>query len=184
MKLHLPPATVRRARELAARVGQPVVDLARAHTTVAVERATLRLAGLPGADAEGTPWVNRLVDVLGEDLGEEALAHGVVVPVWDALLRGEADDLPSLAQKAAAGSVRFRCRRAPTRARPVRPRTAPSPRAWPGSMPGVPSATDSCARWGTRRGPRGSTSSSPRATSTRTCPRRRPPPAPGPTSSR
>ncbi|MFW6774958.1 lysine 5,6-aminomutase subunit alpha [Nocardioides sp. CPCC 205120] len=108
MKLHLPPQTVRRARELAARVGQPVVDLARAHTTVAVERATLRLAGLPGADAEGTPWVNRLLDVLDEDLGEDALAHGVVVPVWDALLRGEADDLPSLAQKAAAGSVRFR----------------------------------------------------------------------------
>ncbi len=36
------------------------------------------------------------------------LEHGVAVPVWDALLRGEADDLVTLAQKAAAGSVTFR----------------------------------------------------------------------------
>ena len=36
------------------------------------------------------------------------LEHGVALPVWDALLRGEADDLAVLAQKASAGSVRFR----------------------------------------------------------------------------
>ena len=36
------------------------------------------------------------------------LAHGVALPVWDALRRGEADDLATLAQKASAGSVRFR----------------------------------------------------------------------------
>ena len=72
---------------------------------VAVERATLRLAGLEGADAEGTPWVNRLMDVVRADTG---LEHGVALPVWDALLRGEADDLATLAQKASAGSVTFR----------------------------------------------------------------------------
>ncbi|MFL6169507.1 MAG: lysine 5,6-aminomutase subunit alpha TIM-barrel domain-containing protein, partial [Ornithinibacter sp.] len=44
--LDLNPATVRRARTLARRAGKPVVDLARSHTTVSVERATLRLAGL------------------------------------------------------------------------------------------------------------------------------------------
>ena len=70
-----------------------------------VERATLRLAGLAGADADGTPWVNRLIDVVRADVG---LEHGVALPVWDALLRGEADDLATLAQKAAAGSVTFR----------------------------------------------------------------------------
>ena len=58
-KLELDPATVARARGLAERAGQPIVDIARQHTTVAVERATLRLAGLAGADADGTPWVNR-----------------------------------------------------------------------------------------------------------------------------
>ncbi len=105
MTLTLDPAAVRRARELAARVGQPIVDLARAHTTVSVERATLRLGGITGADPDGTPWANRLLDVVRADVG---LEHGVTLPVWDALVRGEATDLTTLAQKAAAGSVRFR----------------------------------------------------------------------------
>ncbi|MFA6298273.1 MAG: lysine 5,6-aminomutase subunit alpha, partial [Nocardioides sp.] len=107
-KLDLDPATVRKARALAKKAGRPIVKLAQQHTTVAVERATLRLAGLEGADAEGTPWVNRLMDVVRADTG---LEHGVALPVWDALLRGEAGsqgDLLSLAQKASAGSVTFR----------------------------------------------------------------------------
>ena len=54
-KLGLDPAMVRRARELAAQAGRPVVELANSHTTVAVERATLRLAGLGGA-AIGAVW--------------------------------------------------------------------------------------------------------------------------------
>jgi beta-lysine 5,6-aminomutase alpha subunit len=104
-KLDLDPATVRKARSLARKAGRPIVDLARKHTTVSVERATLRLAGLHGADAEGIPWVNRLLDAVRGDVG---LEHGVALPVWDALLRGEAEDLGTLAQKASAGSVRFR----------------------------------------------------------------------------
>ena len=104
-KLDLDPATVGRARALAQRVGEPIVDLARRHTTVSVERATLRLAGLGGADPDGTPWVNRLADAVRADVG---LEHGLSLPVWDALLRGEAEDLTTLAQKASAGSVRFR----------------------------------------------------------------------------
>lgn len=96
---------VREARALARRVGRPIVRLAKAHTTVSVERATLRLAGLSGADSEGSPWVNLLVDALRAEVG---LEHGVALPVWDALRRGEATDLVELAQKAAVGSVRFR----------------------------------------------------------------------------
>ncbi len=108
-KLDLDPATVRQARALARKVGRPIVTTAKKHTTVSVERATLRLAGLEGADAEGTPWVNRLLDVVRADLVQDGgLCHGVSLPVWDALLRGEADDLSTLAQKASAGSVRFR----------------------------------------------------------------------------
>ncbi len=108
-KLGLDPATVARAREVARRVGQPIVDTARAHTTVSVERATLRLAGLGGADPDGTPWVNRLADVVHADLLEDGgLAHGISLPVHDALLRGEAGDLAELARRAADGSVRFR----------------------------------------------------------------------------
>ncbi|MEP9383551.1 lysine 5,6-aminomutase subunit alpha [Nocardioides sp. KR10-350] len=108
-KLDLDPATIARARDLAARVGAPIVDLARRHTTVSVERATLRLAGLAGADPDGTPWANHLVDAVRVGLHDDGgLAHGVALPVWDALLRGEAEDLATLAQKAAAGSVAFR----------------------------------------------------------------------------
>ena len=108
-KLQLDATTVRQARSLAAKVGRPIVRMAKQHTTVSVERATLRLAGLAGADADGTPWVNRLADCVRADLHDVGgLQHGVALPVWDALVRGEADDLDSLAQKASAGSVRFR----------------------------------------------------------------------------
>ncbi|MDQ2782642.1 MAG: lysine 2,3-aminomutase, partial [Actinomycetota bacterium] len=103
--LDLDSATVRRARTLARQAGRPVVEIARRHTTVSVERATLRLAGLAGADHEGIPWVNHLVDAVR---GQVGLEHGVTTPVWDALRRGEADDLLTLAQKTASGSATFR----------------------------------------------------------------------------
>jgi beta-lysine 5,6-aminomutase alpha subunit len=104
-KLELDPVTVRKARSLARQAGRPIVNLAKQHTTVSVERATLRLAGLEGADPDGIPWVNRLLDAVRGDVG---LEHGIATPVWDALVRGEADDLSALAQKASVGSVRFR----------------------------------------------------------------------------
>ncbi|MGI8578209.1 MAG: lysine 5,6-aminomutase subunit alpha TIM-barrel domain-containing protein, partial [Nocardioidaceae bacterium] len=104
-KLDLDPATVRKAKGLARKAGRPIVRLARQHTTVSVERATLRLAGLSGADPDGTPWVNRLLDAARGDVG---LEHGACLPVWDALLRGDSPDLATLAQRAAVGQVRFR----------------------------------------------------------------------------
>ena len=79
-KLNLDPALVAQARELARLAGQPVTDLARTHTTVSVERAVLRLAGLDGADEDGMPWVNRLTDAVRESVG---LEHGVALPAWD-----------------------------------------------------------------------------------------------------
>jgi beta-lysine 5,6-aminomutase alpha subunit len=103
-RLGLDKTDVRRARTLARQVGRPIVRLAQQHTTVSVERATLRLAGLAGADPDGTPWVNRLLDVVRADVG---LEHGVALPVWHALRRGHADDLLTLAQKASTGSVTF-----------------------------------------------------------------------------
>jgi beta-lysine 5,6-aminomutase alpha subunit len=103
-KLGLDARTVRTARRLAAKAGRPVVDLARAHTTVSVERATLRLAGVSGADPEGIPWVNRLVDAVAADVG---LGHGVALPVFDAMQREGLTDVTLLAQKAAAGSLHF-----------------------------------------------------------------------------
>src|SRR5262245_34876911 len=103
-RLNLNQETVRSARALAARAGRPVVELARSHTTVAVERAVLRLAGVTGADPDGIPWVNRLVDAVVDDVG---LGHGVALPVWHAMVQDGVDDVTLLAQKAAAGSVSF-----------------------------------------------------------------------------
>src|SRR3954469_10355461 len=114
-KLDLDPTTVRQARSLARKVGRPIVRIAQQHTTVSVERATLRMAGLEGADTEGTPWVNRLVDVVRADVG---LDHGVALPVWDALRRAEGADLRELAEKASAGSVTFRMPEGPAEKRP------------------------------------------------------------------
>src|SRR5487761_343126 len=104
-KLNLDPTVVATARELARRAGAPVVELARTHTTVSVERAVLRLAGLDGADEDGMPWVNRLCDAVRETTG---LEHGVALPVWDAMLTGGYPDLRTLAVDAAAGLVKFR----------------------------------------------------------------------------
>ncbi|HEX6922093.1 MAG TPA: lysine 5,6-aminomutase subunit alpha, partial [Actinomycetes bacterium] len=104
-KLELDPAVVRRARSLARKAGRPIVKLARTHTTVSVERAVLRLAGVAGADPDGIPWVNRLVDAVRAEVG---LEHGISLPVWDALLREDHADLTMLAQKASSGGVRFR----------------------------------------------------------------------------
>ena len=70
-KLDLDPATVRQARTLARRAGRPIVALAHANTTVSVERAVLRMAGVAGADPDGIPWVNRLVDAVRAEVGLE-----------------------------------------------------------------------------------------------------------------
>ena len=104
-KLDLDPVTVRKARSLARKAGRPIVKLARPHTTVSVERAVLRLAGLDRRRLRRHP--------MGEPAGRHcprrrragarpgAAGVGRTGP-------GEAEDLPVLAQKAASGSVTFR----------------------------------------------------------------------------
>jgi beta-lysine 5,6-aminomutase alpha subunit len=104
-RLGLEYAVVAEARKLAAEAGRPIVDLARTHTTVSVERAVLRLAGLDGADDEGMPWVNRLTDAVR---GGAGLEHGIALPVWDAMVTRGYPDLAALARDAAAGRVTFR----------------------------------------------------------------------------
>ncbi|HVB42040.1 MAG TPA: lysine 5,6-aminomutase subunit alpha [Streptosporangiaceae bacterium] len=103
-KLTIDPQVVAKARRLARQAGQPIVEMATAHTTVSVERAVLRLAGLRGADDDGLPMVNRLVDAVRAQTG---LEHGVALPAWDALIRGGYPDLATLAGDAAAGKVSF-----------------------------------------------------------------------------
>jgi len=114
--LALDARTVRKARRLARRAGEPIVALAKAHSTVSVERSVLRLAGLTGADDEGTPWVNRLADAVAGDCGLES---GIAVPVWHALAE-TGIDLATLAQQAAVGDVRFALPTGPARTKALR----------------------------------------------------------------
>jgi len=104
-KLTIDPDAVALARGLARQAAQPIVEMAKAHTTVSVERAVLRLAGLSGADADGMPLVNRLVDAVREQTG---LEHGVALPAWDALIAGGYPDLAGLAEATVAGEITFR----------------------------------------------------------------------------
>ncbi len=76
-KLGLPEDRIARARELSQRIVQPVLDFIETHTTVTVERATLRLAGADGADADGVPVPNLVVDQLKGRLEDGALLHYV-----------------------------------------------------------------------------------------------------------
>jgi beta-lysine 5,6-aminomutase alpha subunit len=55
---------VLRARELAARITEPVLAFVNEHTTVSIERTVLRLFGIAGAGPRGVPLVNTIVDRL------------------------------------------------------------------------------------------------------------------------
>ena len=87
-KLALSEEKIARARELAERIVRPVGEFVDAHTTVTVERATLRLAGADLADADGVPVPNLVVDQL-----KGRLENGALLPYVNALVRtGETVD--------------------------------------------------------------------------------------------
>lgn len=60
--LNLDPALVDEARALARHIVAPVIDYINAHTTVTIERTTLRLIGVDGIDETGVPLPNCIVD--------------------------------------------------------------------------------------------------------------------------
>jgi beta-lysine 5,6-aminomutase alpha subunit len=107
--LDLDQDMIARARRLAAAATEPVIALAKAHTTVSVERATLRLAGITGADTGhrggDVPWVNRVVDAVRDQCG---LDHGVALPVFHALREHNLATLTDLAEATAAGQITYR----------------------------------------------------------------------------
>lgn len=96
-KLGLPPERIDRARDLAVQIVAPVQRFIDAHTTVTVERATLRLAGADGADADGVPVPNLVVDQLKDRLEEGALKYYV-----NALVR-TGEDVTGLNRRIAEG---------------------------------------------------------------------------------
>ncbi|MDD4005346.1 MAG: lysine 5,6-aminomutase subunit alpha [Elusimicrobiaceae bacterium] len=64
-KLGLSRAKIARARKLAGAIALPVQEFITGHTTVTVERATLRLLGADGVNADGVPVPNLIVAALG-----------------------------------------------------------------------------------------------------------------------
>ncbi len=92
---------VDQARATARRVTGAVQQFIAGHTTVAVERATCRLFGVEGADADGVPLANRLVEEIQDGGG---LARGATWWVANAVCQ---TGLPpvEMARRAAAGTL-------------------------------------------------------------------------------
>jgi len=84
-KLGLPKGRIDRARELATRITGPVLNFIDGHSSVTVERATLRLLGVDGANGDGVPVPNLVVDQLRAQ--EEGLDSGATERYVAALLR-------------------------------------------------------------------------------------------------
>jgi len=82
--LKLDQALVDEARALAKHIVEPVLAYIGAHTTVAIERATLRLIGVDGIDEEGVPLPNRVVDS-----ALAPLPGGILRPFVSAMLRSK-----------------------------------------------------------------------------------------------
>jgi beta-lysine 5,6-aminomutase alpha subunit len=64
-KLNLDINKILKARELSKQIAAPVSAYIEKHTTVAIERTTLRMMGADGIDANGVPIPNKIVDQLG-----------------------------------------------------------------------------------------------------------------------
>jgi beta-lysine 5,6-aminomutase alpha subunit len=96
MKLELDAGLVGEAHALADDIAGPVLDVARAHTTVAIERTVARLFGVDGVDDLGVPLPNVLVDALGPRLGD-----GLALPLAAACAGGRTPQ--QVAESVAAG---------------------------------------------------------------------------------
>jgi beta-lysine 5,6-aminomutase alpha subunit len=114
MHITIDTAKVAYGRELAQRIAKPMLNYFRGHSTLATERAVLRLYGVDGVDEAGVPWPNRVVDALADQgkLSEGAarwLAHAALVtgrPIPEAaiaLAEGQVDlDAPIPVAESAA----------------------------------------------------------------------------------
>jgi beta-lysine 5,6-aminomutase alpha subunit len=100
-KLNLPKERIDHARQLARAIAQPVADFIDKHSSVTVERAALRLAGADGANPDGVPVPNLVVDQLrGAD--PAMLEDGAVLRYVNALVR-TGDSVEALNTRIATG---------------------------------------------------------------------------------
>lgn len=74
-KLNLSEEKIAYARELAQKIVEPVQNYILKHTTVTVERATLRLLGADDVNSDGVPVPNIIVDQIGKNLPDGAAKY-------------------------------------------------------------------------------------------------------------
>lgn len=101
MKLPLDESKVARARGLAGKVVQPLLEYFDRHSTIAIERAVLRLYGVDGVDRDEVPWPNRVVDRLKAD---GLLGRGAALALA-AAVRSTGLSIQEAAQALAEGAV-------------------------------------------------------------------------------
>lgn len=82
-KLDLDKKTIERCRAAAGAIADSVMRFAAERTTVSIERATLRLFGVEGADQDGVPLVNRVVESEG---AKSLLSSGIALPFGKAVV--------------------------------------------------------------------------------------------------
>jgi len=84
-RLQIDQESVAECRSLASEISAPIEELARTHTTVSIERACLRFAGVDGVEGEGVeaaPIPNRVVEEIARTVG---LERGVLIPFFHAV---------------------------------------------------------------------------------------------------
>ena len=79
----LDPGQVAHLKKLAEQIADQVQLFIDRHSTTSVERTVLRLYGVDGVDTTGTPIVNRVVEILNEEIG---LSQGISRPFANALM--------------------------------------------------------------------------------------------------
>ncbi len=93
-----------RCRELAKQIAVPIDKLIQTHTTVAIERATLRLLGVHGATLQGRQWfpmANKVVELLNK---EGCLNKGVLRSFVNGMIRHKMP-APELAAQVCSGKI-------------------------------------------------------------------------------
>ncbi|HVB73160.1 MAG TPA: lysine 5,6-aminomutase subunit alpha [Ktedonobacteraceae bacterium] len=97
--LKLDTSLVEEARALARHIVAPVIDYIGTHTTVAIERTTLRLLGIDGIDEAGVPLPNRVVD------GAPSLLPGGILRPFVAAMLEQQLDAQSVAEAIGRGEL-------------------------------------------------------------------------------
>lgn len=101
-KVPVDSSAVEACRLAAADIATDVQRLIDSHTTVGVERTTLRALGVTGADDEGTPLVNAVIDRVH---GARLLGKGVSFFLARALHEGSASSVQEAAEQLAYGDA-------------------------------------------------------------------------------